>query len=96
MKDPVTTYDLHATVLHLLGLDNERLTFYNDGIRHRLTNVHGRVARAILAWIGPAFASLPPTRRGNLRHGTADLERRQRTTNPSIVPLANLCREGYA
>ena len=47
--DPVTTYDLHATVLHLLGIDHERLTFYHDGIRRRLTNVHGRVVRAILA-----------------------------------------------
>jgi hypothetical protein len=49
VKDPVTTYDLHATVLHLLGIDHERLTFYHDGIRRRLTNVHGRVVRAILA-----------------------------------------------
>jgi hypothetical protein len=48
VKDPVTTYDLHATVLHLLGIDHERLTFYHDGMRRRLTNVHGRVVRAIL------------------------------------------------
>ena len=43
--DPVTTYDLHATVLHLLGIDNERLTFYHDGIRRRLTNVHLHVVK---------------------------------------------------
>jgi hypothetical protein len=47
--DPVTTYDLHATVLHLLGIDHTRLTFYHDGIRRRLTNVHGHVVKAILA-----------------------------------------------
>jgi hypothetical protein len=47
--DPVTTYDLHATVLHLLGMDHERLTFYHDGIQRRLTNVHGHVVKAILA-----------------------------------------------
>jgi hypothetical protein len=46
--DPVTTYDLHATVLHLLGIDHERLTFYHDGIQRRLTNVHGKVVEAIL------------------------------------------------
>jgi hypothetical protein len=46
--DPATTYDLHATVLHLLGIDHERLTFYHDGIQRRLTNVHGKVIEAIL------------------------------------------------
>ncbi len=47
--DPVTTYDLHATVLHLLGIDHKRLTFYHDGIQRRLTNVHGHVVKAILS-----------------------------------------------
>jgi uncharacterized protein (DUF1501 family) len=47
--DPVTTYDLHATALHLLGIDHERLTFYHDGIQRRLTNVHGKVIKNILA-----------------------------------------------
>ncbi len=47
--DPVTVYDLHATVLHLLGIDHKRLTFYHDGIQRRLTNVHGNVVKAILA-----------------------------------------------
>jgi hypothetical protein len=47
---PVTTiYDLHATILHLLGLDHERLSFYHNGIERRLTDVHGRVIDAILA-----------------------------------------------
>ena len=40
---------LHATLLHLLGLDHERLTFYHNGIQRRLTNVHGRVIREILS-----------------------------------------------
>ena len=40
-ENPVTWHDFHATVLHLLGLDHERLTFYHNGIERRLTNVHG-------------------------------------------------------
>jgi hypothetical protein len=44
-----TIYDLHATMLHLLGIDHERLTFYHNGIERRLTDVHGRVIRPILA-----------------------------------------------
>jgi uncharacterized protein (DUF1501 family) len=43
-----TIYDLHATVLHLLGLDHERLTYYHNGIRRRLTDVHGHVIREIV------------------------------------------------
>ncbi|MBX9788217.1 MAG: DUF1501 domain-containing protein [Pirellulales bacterium] len=46
---PTTWHDLHATVLHLLGIDHERLTFYHNGIQRRLTNVHGHVIREILA-----------------------------------------------
>ena len=46
---PVTWHDFHATVLHLLGLDHERLTFYHNGIERRLTNVHGSVVRELLA-----------------------------------------------
>jgi hypothetical protein len=47
--NPATTYDLHATVLHLLGIDHERLTFYHNGIQRRLTNVHGHVIKEVLA-----------------------------------------------
>jgi hypothetical protein len=36
-------------VLHLLGIDHTRLTYYHNGIRRRLTNVHGEVVRGILA-----------------------------------------------
>ncbi|HVU86014.1 MAG TPA: DUF1501 domain-containing protein [Pirellulales bacterium] len=46
---PVHWHDFHATVLHLLGIDHERLTFYHNGIRRRLTNVHGQVIDALLA-----------------------------------------------
>jgi hypothetical protein len=44
-----SVYDLHATLLHLLGIDHERLTFYHNGIQRRLTDVHGHVVRAALA-----------------------------------------------
>jgi hypothetical protein len=48
-EDVVTWPDFHATVLHLLGIDHERLTFYHNGIQRRLTNVHGEIVREILA-----------------------------------------------
>lgn len=41
-------YDLHATILHLLGIDHHRLTVRHDGIDRRLTDVHGRVIKEIL------------------------------------------------
>jgi Protein of unknown function (DUF1501) len=44
-----TIYDLHATILHLLGLDHERLTFYHNGSNRRLTDVHGHVITDILS-----------------------------------------------
>ncbi len=44
-----TTYNFHATILHLLGLDHERLTFYHNGIERRLTDVHGQVIKEVLA-----------------------------------------------
>ena len=47
--DPVTVYDLHATILHLLGIDHKRLTYYHNGINRRLTDVHGQVVEPILA-----------------------------------------------
>ncbi len=48
-KDPVSVHDLHATMLHLLGLDHQRLTYRYAGRDFRLTDVHGRVVREILA-----------------------------------------------
>jgi len=49
VENPVTIYDLHATLLHLLGLDHQRLSFYHNGIERRLTDVHGHVVQDILA-----------------------------------------------
>lgn len=49
VKDVATIYDFHATILHLLGLDHERLTFYHNGIERRLTDVHGDVIREVLS-----------------------------------------------
>lgn len=46
--NPTYCYDLHATALHLLGLDHEQLSFYNNGIARRLTDVHGHVIPEIL------------------------------------------------
>lgn len=48
-RDPVTIPDFHATILHLLGVDHEHLTFYHNGINRRLTDVHGEVIRGVLA-----------------------------------------------
>lgn len=48
-EHPVPWYDFHATVLHLLGIDHEKLTFYHNGIQRRLTNVHGEVVKGVLA-----------------------------------------------
>jgi hypothetical protein len=42
-------HDFHATLLHLLGLDHERLTFNHAGRDFRLTDVHGRVVTELLA-----------------------------------------------
>jgi len=47
--DPVHVHDLHATLLHLLGFDHTRLTFRFQGRDYRLTDVHGRIVREILA-----------------------------------------------
>jgi len=44
-----TVYDFNATLLHLMGLDHERLTFYHNGLERRLTNVHGHVVKDVLA-----------------------------------------------
>ena len=46
---PTEVYDIHATVLHLLGIDHTKLTFRNNGIDRRLTDVHGHVIKDLLA-----------------------------------------------
>ncbi|MCC9658242.1 DUF1501 domain-containing protein [Rhodopirellula halodulae] len=47
--NPTTVYDFNASLLHLMGLDHERLTYYHNGLERRLTNVHGHVVKDILA-----------------------------------------------
>ena len=49
VSDGVHIHDFHATLLHLLGIDHERLTFKYQGRQFRLTDVHGKVVRSILA-----------------------------------------------
>ncbi len=49
VENVATVYDFHATILHLLGLDHERLTYYHNGFERRLTDVHGHVIRDVLS-----------------------------------------------
>ena len=58
VENVCTFYDMHATILHLLGLDHERLTFRFGGRDMRLTDVHGEVIRPILGrfnWPAPEW-----------------------------------------
>jgi hypothetical protein len=48
IERPAPLYDLNATILHLLGLDHERLTYYHNGLQRRLTDVHGHVLHEVL------------------------------------------------
>ena len=48
-ENPIEIYDFNATIMHLMGLDHERLSFYHNGLERRLTNVHGHVIKDILA-----------------------------------------------
>jgi hypothetical protein len=47
-ENPTYSYDLHATALHLLGIDHEKLSVYHDGIARRLTDVHGHVIHELI------------------------------------------------
>ena len=49
VEDPVHVHDLHATILHLLGLDHTKLTYRFQGRDFRLTDVHGNVVTKLLA-----------------------------------------------
>ncbi len=49
VQDPVHIHDLHATLLHLLGFDHEKLTYRYNGREFRLTDVHGSVVQGVLA-----------------------------------------------
>ena len=67
VTDVATCYDFYATVLHLLGLDHEKLTFRNNGVDRRLTDVHGELVPGIIrgaSW--EQVASNTPVARGNL------------------------------
>ena len=48
VKDEVPVHDLHATLMHQLGIDHERLTFRHQGRDYRLTDVHGKVVKGLL------------------------------------------------
>jgi len=48
-KDGVHVHDFHATMMHLLGIDHERLTYKFQGRRYRLTDVHGKIIKGVLA-----------------------------------------------
>lgn len=48
-QDPLTVHDVHATILHLLGLDHTKLTYYHNGLQRRLTDVHGHVVKEIIS-----------------------------------------------
>ena len=49
VRDPVHVHDLHATLLHLMGIDHQRLTFKFQGRNYRLTDVHGELVKSIMA-----------------------------------------------
>jgi hypothetical protein len=49
VKDPVHVHDFHATILYLMGLDHEKLTFKHQGRRYRLTDVAGKVVNGLIA-----------------------------------------------
>ena len=49
VENPVHVHDLHATILHLLGIDHEKLTYRYSGRDFRLTDVHGHVVHGILS-----------------------------------------------
>ena len=49
VQDPVSVHDFHATILHLLGFDHERLTYRYAGRDFRLTDVHGKVIKSVVA-----------------------------------------------
>jgi arylsulfatase A-like enzyme len=49
VKDPVHVHDLNATLMHLLGVDHERLTYRFQGRDYRLTDIHGSLVKPVLA-----------------------------------------------
>jgi hypothetical protein len=49
VSNRTSVFDFNATILHLLGIDHERLTYYHNGLERRLTNVHGHVVSDVLS-----------------------------------------------
>jgi hypothetical protein len=49
VRDPVHVHDLHATLLHAMGVDHKRLTFRHEGRDYRLTDIAGNVIEPLLA-----------------------------------------------
>jgi hypothetical protein len=49
VENPMDVHDLQATILHILGIDHERLTYKFQGRRYRLTDVHGKVIEPLLS-----------------------------------------------
>jgi arylsulfatase A-like enzyme len=49
VRDPVSVHDFHATILHLMGIDHERLTYRHLGRRYRLTDVEGALLKGLMA-----------------------------------------------
>jgi len=49
VENPVTVHDFYATIMHLLGIDHEKLTYKFQGGHFRLTDVHGHVLKDLLA-----------------------------------------------
>jgi arylsulfatase A-like enzyme len=49
VRDPVHVHDLHATLLHAMGVDHKRLTFRHEGRDYRLTDIAGNVIKPLLA-----------------------------------------------
>lgn len=80
-ENKVHVHDLHATVLHLLGIDHEQLTYHTAGRDYRLTDVHDRVEREVLALTHPSVTVSEKTETvfAVLPHGGGDRIRRFRT-----------------
>ena len=90
VRDVTTTYDFHATVLHLLGIDHKRLTVRHNGANRRLTDVHGNVVDAVLG-IVKCEVALSRGARGESPHQAAACrlaaetrQGRQGTRNSSV------------
>ena len=72
VKDKVHVHDLHATILHLMGIDHERLTFRYSGRDFRLTDVHGEIVTGLLALTAfcvPVFVGWCRAQRRPTSHG---------------------------